>query len=113
MKRKDNQKWKTKFRASKKWKDFRDRMREKQKVDPVTGAKLTRCANLHHKVLTDEESVYTDISDEDNFVFVNQMTHKVIHFLFSKSKPGEWRSRIARLVEILEDMEEKNGKEGR
>jgi len=108
MKRQDNQKWKTKFRASKEWKEFRDRMREKQKVDPVTGAKLTRMANLHHKDL--DEANYTDLSDEDDFVFVNQMTHKCIHFLFSKSKPKEWRRRIEKLIEILEDMERINGK---
>ena len=43
-----NQKMKGKFRGSKEWKEFRAYMRDKQKVDPITGAKLTRMANLHH-----------------------------------------------------------------
>lgn len=108
MKRQDNQKWKTKFRATKKWKEFRDMMKEKQKVDPVTGAKLTKCSNLHHKDL--DKDNYTDLSDETKFVFVNQMTHRCIHFLFSKSNPKQWRKRIEKLIEILEDMERINGK---
>lgn len=107
--RKNTQKAKTKFRATKKWKDFRDRMRDKQdKKDPVTGQKLTRMSNLHHKDL--DESHYEDLSEEDNFVFVNQVTHKVIHWFFSKSKPKQWRERWERLRPILEDMEKLNTK---
>ena len=110
MKKKPNfQKEKTKFRSTKAWKEFRARMREKQKTDPVTGAKLTRNANLHHKLL--DEARYTDISDESHFVFLNQATHKVVHFLFLKSKPKEWRNRLERLIPILEEMERLNGEE--
>lgn len=105
---KNNQKDKQKFRASKKWKDFRDKKRKEQKIDPVTGAKLTRMANLHHCNL--DESQYEDISNEDNFVFLNQATHKVVHFFFLKSKPTEWRKRIERITQILEKMEELNTK---
>lgn len=103
----NNQKAKQKFRASKEWKNFRDRKRHEQKVDPVTGAKLTRMSNLHHKDL--DESHYEDISNEDNFVFLNQMTHKVVHWFFSKSHPKQWRERLERLIPILEDMERING----
>ena len=106
MKRKSNQSVKTKFRATKKWKEFRDHMRELQKTDPVTGQKLTRLANLHHCDLNEEH--YEDLSNEDNFVFLNQMTHKCVHFLFSKSKPKQWRERIERLIPILEKMEKIN-----
>ena len=104
--RKSTQKAKTKFRSSKKWKEFRDRMRHEQQVDPVTGQKLTRMANLHHLDL--DEDHYEDISNEDNFVFVNQLTHKVIHWFFSKSKPTQWRERWERLKPILESMERIN-----
>ena len=106
MKRKSNQSVKTKFRATKKWKEFRDHMRELQKTDPVTGQKLTRLANLHHCDLNEEH--YEDLSNEDNFVFLNQMTHRCVHFLFSKSKPKQWRERIERLIPILEKMEKIN-----
>lgn len=63
-------------------------------------------ANLHHMNL--DESQYEDISNEDNFVFLNQATHKVVHYLFLKSKPTEWRKRITELTKILERMEELN-----
>ena len=94
---------KRKFRATKKWKEFRDYMRKKQKVDPITGQKLTRMANLHH--LNMNEEFYEDISDEDNFVFLNQATHDTIHFFFLKSKPTEWRKRLLRLIPYLKKME--------
>lgn len=106
MTKKNNQKAKQKFRASKKWKDFRDKKRKEQVTDPVTGAKLTRMANLHHMNL--DESQYEDISNEDNFVFLNQATHKVVHYFFLKSKPTEWRKRIEEITKILERMEELN-----
>lgn len=104
--KKNNQKAKNKFRATKKWKEFRDKKRKEQKVDPITGAKLTRMANLHHCDLN--ESHYEDLSNEDNFVFLNQMSHKVVHFLFLKSKPSEWRNRIKNIIPILEKMEKLN-----
>ena len=104
--RQNHQKEKTKFRASKEWKAFRDKKRKEQVKDPVTGAKLTRMANLHHLDL--DESHYEDISNEDNFIFLNQYTHKVVHWLFSKANPKQWRERIERLKPILEKMEELN-----
>lgn len=110
--KKNNQKWKTmsstkrkaKFRRSKAWKEFRDKKRKEQKVDQITGAKLTRMANCHHCDL--DESHYEDLSNEDNYVFLNQMSHKVVHFFFLKSKPSEWRNRIKNIIPILEKMEE-------
>lgn len=104
--KKNNQKWKNKFRSSKAWKEFRTKLRHTQKVDPITGQKLTRLANLHHCDLN--ESHYEDLSNEDNFVFLNQMSHKVVHFFFLKSKPSEWRNRIKNIIPILEKMEALN-----
>lgn len=103
------QKDKTKFRATKKWKEFRDRKRKEQKVDPITGAKLTRMANLHHLDLNEEH--YEDLSDESHFVFLNQAMHKVVHALFLKSKPREWRKRVLALIKILKEMENINSRE--
>lgn len=104
--RENHQKDKQKFRASKKWKDFRDKKRKEQVKDPVTGAKLTRMSNLHHMDL--DESHYEDISNEDNFVFLNHATHKVVHWFFSKAHPKQWRDRMEKLKVILEKMEELN-----
>ena len=101
-----NQKEKQKFRASKKWRDFRDKKRKEQKVDPITGAKLSRLANLHHLDLNEEH--YEDLSDESHFVFLNQAMHKTVHALFLKSKPREWRKRVLALIKILKQMERIN-----
>ena len=74
--------------------------------DPITGQKLTRLANLHHKDLNEEH--YEDLSNEDNFVFLNQLSHKVIHYFFSKSNPKQWRKRILEVIKILKEMERIN-----
>lgn len=105
MTRENNQKWKAKFRNSKKWKEFRKKMREKQKVDPITGQKLNRSANLHHMLLTDEESIYTDISNEDNFLFVNKFSHDCMHFFCRK----DWRKRLLNLIFYVKKMAKING----
>lgn len=98
-----HQQSKRKFRGSKEWKEFRQYMRSKQKVDPITGAKLTAMANLHHLDLNDEH--YEDLSDETHFVFLNQAMHKVVHALFLKSDPKAWRKRVLNLIRILKQME--------
>ena len=104
----NNQKQKQKFRASKKWKNFRDIVRHEQQNDPVTGAKLTRMANLHHLCL--DETKYEDLSKREHFVFLNQVTHKCVHFLFSKANPRQWRKRVLALIKILKQMERINSK---
>lgn len=107
----ESQKRKRAFQKSKKWREFRHRKNVSQKgLDPVTGKKLTKLANLHHLDL--DESHYTDIEDdiedESRFVLVNRKTHETIHFLFTyyKSDPGI----IGRLETILEEMKKINGK---
>ena len=102
----NNQKTKQKFRASKKWKDFRAKKRKEQEKDPITGAKLGKMANLHHCDL--DEAHYEDISNEDNFVFLNKMSHSVVHFFFSRKDPKRWRSRILNIINILKKMEKIN-----
>lgn len=104
----NNQKQKQKFRASKKWKDFRDTVRHEQQNDPVTGSKLTRMAQLHHKDLNEEH--YEDLSNRSHFVFLNVKTHETVHFLFSKVHPRQWRKRVLALIQILKDMEKINSK---
>lgn len=101
--RKNNQKAKQKFRASKKWRDFREKIRNEQLTDPVTGANLTKMANLHHMDMNEEH--YEDISDESHFVFLNQLTHKCLHFLAHK----DWKKRLEGLTLLLERMAEING----
>lgn len=102
--RENHQKEKQKFRATKRWKEFRDKIRHIQIKDPVTGAKLTRMANLHHMCL--DESKYEDLSNEDHFVFLNHMTHKCIHFLANKK---DWRKRCLMMILLVRKMARING----
>lgn len=85
-KHKDNsifstQKVKTKFRRSKKWLDFRKKMRKKQSTDPITNYPLRAGCNLHHKNLNPNN--YQDISNESHFIFLNKQTHETIHWLYN------------------------------
>lgn len=77
----DKQKKKRNFRASKRWKDFRHKIYAKQKgIDPITGSKLIKGCNLHHRNLSADE--YENIDNEDDFVMLNHMTHEMLHFLY-------------------------------
>ena len=97
---------KRRFRDSKRWKDFREHMKEIQGgICQVTGAKLGRLWQLHHCSL--DETKYEDLN-EDNFVCLSWNMHKVVHALFVKSKPKEWRKRILKLIIILKRMEQLN-----
>ena len=56
------QKSKRNFRNSKAWRTFRHEMNIKQKgIDPITGAKLTKGSNLHHRHITAGDDDYKDI----------------------------------------------------
>lgn len=105
----NNQKTKQKFRASKKWKEFRKKKMNEQKFDPITGAKLGKTCNCHHCDL--DESHYEDISNADNFICLNKLSHDTIHFLFSRKDPKRWRKRIINIIHILKKMEKINAKE--
>ena len=75
----DKQKTKRNFRNSKAWKNFRHEKNVEQKgLDPITGCKLTKTANVHHKIL--DEDKYKDISDKDNFIMINSSTHDTVHW---------------------------------
>lgn len=78
------QKAKRSFRASKAWKLFRHKINVKQKgIDPITGAKLVKGCNLHHRHVTAGEDDYKDMSNEDDFVMLGSMCHKMLHFLYT------------------------------
>lgn len=77
----EKQKSKRNFRNSKAWKLFRhDKNVEQKGLDPITGCKLTKTANCHHKLLDLDEEEYKNISDPSKFVIVNSSTHDVIHW---------------------------------
>ena len=104
--RKNTQREKRRFRDSKRWKEFREHMKALQENRcQITGAKLTKLWQLHHLDL--DENNYQNLIDE-NFVCLSWNMHKVVHALFVKSKPKEWRIRILNLIRILKKMEKIN-----
>lgn len=104
--KKVTQKDKRRFRDSKRWKEFREHMKSLQENRcQITGAKLTRLWQLHHMSL--DETKYDELIDE-NFVCLSWNMHKVVHALFVKSKPKEWRIRVLNLIRILKKMEKLN-----
>lgn len=72
---------KAKFRTSKVWKDFRKViMNLYDSKDPITGRKLYKGFNLHHRKLTNDMNVYRDISNPDMFRPLNKSTHEAVHW---------------------------------
>ena len=99
------QKIKRNFRASKAWKDLQRKKKTQQLgYCAVLMTKLTKTANLHHLNL--DATKYTDLSNEDNFVYLSNKVHDCVHLLYG-SKCG-WRNAIGRLIAIFEKMDKVN-----
>lgn len=95
------QKSKRNFRASKAWKAFRHKINVLQKgIDPITKGKLRKGCNLHHRKVTSNEEEYQDMSNEEDFVMLNNMTHKMLHFLYPY-----WKKDPSILQRIEEELE--------
>lgn len=93
---------KSKFRATAKWKRFRSEMKKTHGVDLITQKPLLKAWNLHHLMLTDDMSVYSDITDETHFACLNKQTHEMVHWLYRYYVKD--KSIIGRLEDLLEDM---------
>lgn len=103
----DALKKKAKFRATSKWKNFRKYLRNKQKIDPVTGSKLNKVSTCHHLSLDVEQ--YTLIG-EDRQVMLNCDTHTCLHFLYGNERiRHDWRKRLDNLAKLCEIMDKFNG----
>lgn len=101
----ETQRKKRNFRNSKKWKEFRHRINLKQKGRCyISGAKLNKLSNLHHMNLNPD--CYEDVTDEDNFVFLNHSMHEVVHALWRYYKDDE--TILERLEEVLCKMKQLN-----
>ena len=102
----DNEKKKSKFRRSNKWKNFRRELKRKQKTDPVTGSKLSTTAVCHHLSLKVEE--YEMVS-EDRQVMLNPQTHDMLHYLYGDGdRRYDWRKRLEALKELCVRMDRYN-----
>lgn len=100
----DTQKSKRKFRQSKEWKSFRQIMKKKcGGMDIITGHKLRKGFQVHHRNL--DETKYAELTEE-NFICVNNLTHKVIHWLWTYFQKDE--KIIDRLKEEMQRMKELN-----
>lgn len=101
----ETEKKKRAFRASKKWKSFRhEKVVECGGKDVITGNKLRKGFELHHMDLDD--SRYENLDNAENFVPINSMTHKCVHWLYRYYKND--KSVLGRLADILERMTEIN-----
>lgn len=96
------QKHKSKFRQTSKWKNWRKYLKGKRKVDAVTGKPLLKGWNLHHCDMNDAH--YENLV-EDNFECLNKASHEMIHWLF---RYKNWRELLTNIYRILEKMEKLN-----
>lgn len=102
----DNEKRKAKFRATKRWKEFRKYLKKKQKVDPVTGSPLNTTCTCHH--LCTDINQY-EIIGEDRQIMVNARTHDTIHYFYGDERQRhDWRKRILIMIRILKLMDKFN-----
>ena len=102
----DRQKLKRNFRASKKWKKFKaDKRKECKGIDAITLKPLRKGWNLHHEDLSEEH--YNILND--NFLPCNNLTHKMIHWLWTYWQND--RGIIDRLKNEMEKMEKINKQE--
>ena len=100
----DKQKSKRNFRQSKEWKDFRKRMKERcSGIDVITGHKLRKGFQVHHHNLSENE--YQNLR-EDWFLCCNNLTHKVVHWLYTYYQKDE--AIIVRLKYEMELMKKIN-----
>lgn len=77
-----NQQEKSKFRETTKWKNFRKRLKEKRKVDAITGRKLTKTWNCHHERF--DSRLYTELNEE-YFLCLNNQMHDLLHVCVSET----------------------------
>ena len=97
---------KDKIRKSNEWKEFRAKKLEEQKTDPVTGKKIQKGANLHHRCL--DVNQY-HILEDDRFVLLNRQTHEVLHWIYGDERhKKDWKMILANLKEQCELMDKYN-----
>lgn len=100
----DKQKSKRKFRQSKEWKSFRGFMKKLSKgKDAITQKPLRKGYQVHHELL--DENRYSEL-DPEHFICCNNLTHKVIHWLYTYWKSD--KKIIDRLKDEMERMEKIN-----
>ena len=95
---------KTKFRQSYKWKRLRNKLKAERKYDEITDEELYPGWSLHHVDMN--ESHYTNISNENNFMCLNRQTHEFLHWLLRHYRKNP--EILDRLRDICEYHQEVN-----
>ena len=103
---KTSQQKKTAFRATRKWTKFRELLKMDRPFDELTLKPLRKGWNLHHMDLREEN--YEDLSDEDNFMCLNKMTHQLIHdgYRYYEKDP-EFGERVLKCWERMYEINHK------
>ena len=83
------------FRKSRKWKEFKAKMRLNHSVDAITKEFLVKAWNLHHLDLNKDR--YNDLSDVSKFMCLNPKTHEIIHELY------KWYRRDKKVLQRIQD----------
>lgn len=97
---------KKKVRQSTAWKEFRENLIREQKVDPITGKKLTKGCNCHHRDLNIEH--YAMLSNERQ-VMLNRQSHTLIHMIYGdERRRKDWRTIVKNIIEQCEWMDRFN-----
>lgn len=99
----ENEREKKRFRQTKAWKEFRERIRKKTKIDCLTGKPLHGKWELHH---LDLDPNNYQVLEEENFIPLNSRSHSTIHFLYTYYLKDQ--SILDRLKIILDRMKEIN-----
>ena len=97
----ESQKMKRNFRATKKWKLLKRRLKQERKKDEITLSDLRKTWQLHHKDLREEN--YKNIDDDKKFSCLNSKTHEVIHWLYKYWVKD--KSVLERIEKLLKEME--------
>lgn len=101
----ENQKKKRKIRSSKQWKQKRaDERKRAGNLDEITLQKLRASWTLHHEDLDPDNY---DKLDNDHFMCLNVLTHRMVHWLWTYYQKDE--SILDRLECEMQRMKELNG----
>lgn len=103
---------KSKFRATKPWKDFTKGLKEERCTCEICGNDNTKKLVVHHKYLNDDYRSYTNL-DPERFVVLCQLCHKYIHRLGAMynrkrnppSSPNKWLRKMVDEMIILPEVD--------
>ena len=102
--KKFTQKDKTRFRATRRWQNFRSDMYSRAKgKDAITGKPLRKGHwNLHH---LDLDSANYEVLEEDRFLCLNNQTHDFLHWAYRYYR-NDGKTFINNFEKALERMKE-------